>query len=175
MNQFELLSDQLFKWSENHANSLDHRAQTSAQATAAQTPAVGWRFAWLVDRALQALRQTGLQVRQWSGTWTEVLLVGESYRCSTDDELRSAGHSAASLAIPCQLPRNPRHTRSALRDQPRVAAPPGTVLGAGGEREIHKPHRHLRYHCRCDADGQHARGVAARAQRFPPPRGGAYR
>lgn len=175
MISFELVSDQLFTWSDNYAKPLDHSTQTSAQATAAQASTVGCRSARLADRTLQTLRQTGLQVRNRSGAWSEVLPVGKPYRCSTRHGLRSTGHTATGGTVPCQLPQDPRRTGSAVRDQSGVAAPPGTVLGAGGDCLSCHPHRHLRYHYCSNADGQHARGLAARAWQFRLRCGGMYR
>ena len=175
MISLELVSDQLHTWSDNNAGSLDHSTQASAQATAAQVSTVGYCSAWLADRTLQTLRQTRLQVRLRSGTRSEVLLVGESHGGSTRHGLRSTRYSAASHRISCQLSRDPRQARPAVRDQPGVVAPPGTVLGAGGECLHYHFHRHLRYHCRRDADGQHARGLAARPRRSLLPCGGVYR
>ena len=175
MNKCQLISDQLYTWSEYDVGCSDNSAQTSAQATAEEAAAARRCSSRLIDRAIQALWQARLQMRQGSGTRTEVLFVGEPNWGSTGNGLRAAGYTATSSSIPGQLPSDPRHSRSALRDQSRVAPSPGTVLGIGGEHVDHNPHRHFRYHCRCDADDQHARGVAARAWRFPLTRGGTYR
>lgn len=167
MNKCHLKSDQLITWSDINAGCSDSSTQASTQAVAEEATAIGCCASRVIDRALQALRQARLQVRQGSRTRTEVLFVGESIRVTTGNGLRAAGHATADRSVPSQLPSDSRHTRSALRDQSRVAASTRTVLGAGGERVDHNPHRHLRYHCRRDSNGQHAQGLAERARRFP--------
>ena len=162
MKYLELLSDQLNTWSDIHEGAFDHSAQTQAQAAAAQTAAVGGGAAWLADRALQTLRQTRLQVCQWSGAWPEVLFVGQSNRCTSGDGLRSTVHARTSNAVPFQLSHHPRHTRSTVRNQPRVDAPTRAILGAGGECFIDNTHHRFRYCCRCHNHGQYVGGLVAR-------------
>ncbi len=171
----ELLSDQSYTWSDTYARYFDHSTQAPAQATVTQVSAVGYCSARLADRALQTLRQAGLQMRDRSGARPEALLVGKPHRRSTSHGLRSTRHSAASGRVSCQLSRDPRQARSAVRNQSGVASPPGTVLGAGGECLFYSSHRHLRHHCRRNTDGQYAGGLVARAHRFLPPCGGVYR
>lgn len=171
----KLLSGQLNTWSDNYARPFDHSAQASAQATAAHVPTAGYCPAWLADRTLQTLRQTKLQVRYWPGTRSEALLVGQPHGGTPRHGLRPPRHSAASGRVSCQLSRDPRQARSVVRDQSGVVAPSGTVLGADGECLFYHAHHRLRYHCRCNTDGQHARGLVARAYRFLPPCGGVYR
>lgn len=171
----ELLSDQLYTWSDNYAESFDHSTQAPAQATATQVSAVGYCFAWLANRALQALRQIRLQVRHRSGPRPEALPIGQPHRGTPCHGLRSTSYPAASGGVSCQLSRDPRQARSAVRNQSGVASPPGTVLGAGGECLFYSSYRHLRHHCRRNTDGQYAGGLVARAHRFLLSRGGVYR
>src|SRR5580693_6508419 len=93
MNNLHLLSDHVYDWS---AKSLEQNifgvAPTPARV-AAQTAAVGCGAARLADRALQALRQAGLQMRRWSRPRAEVLPVGEFSRRTAADGLRAAGKS----------------------------------------------------------------------------------
>ena len=171
----KLLSGQLNTWSDKYARSFDRSTQASTQATAAQVPCAGYGSARFADRTLQTLRQTKLQVRYWPGTRSKILLVSQPHRGTPCHGLRPTRHSAASGRVSCQLSRDPRPSRAVMRDQPGIVASPGTVLGAGGECLFYHAHRRVRYHCRCDTDGQHARGLAARAHRFLSPCGGVYR
>jgi hypothetical protein len=175
MISLELVSDQSYTWSDTYARSFDHSTQAPAQATAAQVSAVGYCFAWLANRTLQTLRQTRLQVRQRSRAWPKALPVSKPHGGTPCHGLRSTSYPAASGRVSCQLSRDPRQARSAVRNQSGVASPPGTVLGAGGECLFYSSHRHLRHHCRRNTDGQYARGLVARAHRFLPPCGGVYR
>src|ERR1022692_3218399 len=92
MSTLHLLSDHVYDWS---AQSIEQVIACAAQAQAdvtAEASAVGCDLARLADRALQALRQAGLQVcRGWSRPWPEVLPVGELSRRATADGLCAAG------------------------------------------------------------------------------------
>ena len=172
MKYCELISDQLFTWSDFNERAFDQSAQTQAQTAAAQTACTGCSAARFPDRTLQTLWQTRLQVCQWSGTWAEVLSVGQPNRCTFGDGLRSTVHAGPGNAVPCQLPHHPRHTRSTVRNQPGVDAPTRAVLGAGGECFIDTTHRHLRYCCRCHHHGQYVGGLVARTRSLPKSTGG---
>ena len=171
----ELLSDQLYTWSDNYAKPFDHSTQAPAQATATQVSAVGYCFAWFANRTLQTLRQTRLQVRHRSGPRPEALPIGKPLGSTPCHGLRSTSDPAASGRVSCQLSRDPRQARSAVRNQSGVASPSGTVLGAGGECLFYSSHCHLRHHSRRNTDGQYAGGLVARAHRFLSSCGGVYR
>lgn len=172
MSYSELLSDQLNTWSDIDESALDHSAQTQAQAIAAQTATVGSGAARLVNRALQTLWQTQMQMCQWAGAWSEVLSFGQPNRCASGDGLRSTVHARPGNAVPCQLPHHSRHTRSALRNQSGVDAPTRAILGAGGECFIDTTHHRLRYCCRCHHYGQYVGGLVARTRPLPESTGG---
>jgi hypothetical protein len=65
MNLHELFSDQLYVWSVRNDRAIHFRPQATPQAIAAQAAATGRRPSGQLDRTLQALRQSELQVRQW--------------------------------------------------------------------------------------------------------------
>ena len=171
MRRGELLSDQSNKWSDINERAFDHTAQTQTQAIAAQTAPAGSGAARLLNRALQTLWQTQLQMCQWSGAWSEVLFVGQSNRCTSDDGLRSPIDAGSSNAVPCQLPHHPRHPRSTVRNQPGVDASTRAVLGAGGECCCDPTHHHLRHCCR-HHHGQYVGGLVARTGSLPKSTGG---
>jgi len=172
MKYLELLSDQLITWSDFNERAFYKSAQTQAQATAAQTAPAGCGAARLPDRTLQTLRQTRLQVCQWSRAWSKVLFVGQPNRCTPGDGLRSPVHAGSGNAVPCQLPHHPRHTRSTLCNQPGVDAPTRAVLGTGGECFIHTTHHRFRHCCRRHHHGQYVGGLDARTRSLPKSTGG---
>ena len=70
MNTSVLISDQLNTWSEFYARySVIHFAQASRPIVAAYSGS-GYAVARLAHRALQALRQTWLQVCRWPRPWS---------------------------------------------------------------------------------------------------------
>src|SRR5450755_1436190 len=105
MSTLHLLSDHVYDWS---ARSLKQNIVGVAQAptiVAAEASAVGCGAARLADRALQALRQTELQMCRGSRSRPEVLPVGELSRRATADGLRAAGKSGGHPRARRQLPR----------------------------------------------------------------------
>ena len=171
MNTRVLISDQLNTWSEFYARySIIHFAQ-AARAIVAAYSGSGYAVARLAHRALQALRQTWLQVCRWPRPWPQVLLVGEFSRRSTANELRAASRSCRRRRASGKLPPGSRNHRRGLRDQPRTAAPPRVAL-----RKPSEPAAAIAHPChRCAigrrTDCQHARGLAHRRVRAGAERG----
>src|SRR5258707_2654407 len=133
MSTQRVVSDQLFNWSD-HADNTDRRLAPTPRHAVAPTPAAEGNPAWLADRALQTLRQTGLPLRQGTRAWPQVLSVGELPRRATPDGVRAAGVLRADQRIRGQLPAGPRNPRADLRDQSRVAAPASGALTPRHER-----------------------------------------
>jgi hypothetical protein len=162
MSTLHLLSDHVYDWS---ARSLKQNIVGVAQAptiVAAEASAVGCGAARLADRALQALRQTELQMCRGSRSRPEVLPVGELSRRATADGLRAAGKSGGHPRARRQLPRGTHDARRGLRDQPRAVTAPRGALRVGGERNVTAAHPTDRRFRRCAVPRQHGRGMACR-------------
>jgi hypothetical protein len=157
MNFHELVSDQLYVWSVSNDRTNHSGAQATAQATAAQAAAARRCASRLVDRTLQALWQSQLQVRSRSRPWAQVLPVGELSGPVAADGLRPSSRLRADQRARSQLHPGSRDLGGDLRDQPRTAASTRTTLRRNGEPGTtpvaHRPHRFLS--C-CDAARQHA-------------------
>ena len=170
MSFHHLLSDQFLTWSANGRYSVVHFTQTP-RAIAQANAGVGDASARLAHRALQALRQTWLQVRRGSRSWSQVLPVCELSRPPAANGLRAASRLRRRHRTPGELSPRPRDHRGDLRDQPRTIAPPrGALRGAGEPVAVAHPlHRSAigrRTH------RQHARGLAHRRARAGADRGG---
>lgn len=162
MSILRLSSDHAYDWSDR---SIKQGVIGVAQAppdAAAATPAAGCGSAWLSDRALQALRQARLQVRQRSRSRPEVLPIGELSWRATADGLRAAGRRGCDPGAGRQLPHSADGPRGDLRDQPRAFAAPRGAVRPGGERSAPAAHRTDRHCRRRAALRQHGRGVAQR-------------
>src|SRR5437016_5496255 len=103
MSAHELLSDQLNLWSVKNDRADLFSPQATPQATAAQDAAAGRRASGLLDRTLQALRQSKLQVRRGSRTRTQVLPLGELLWQVASNGLRPPGRARAGLRALGQL------------------------------------------------------------------------
>jgi len=129
-----LLSDQLSTWSDGYSKRTRCRTTKAPQRSCAPTAAAEIDSARLPHRALQTVRQAGLQVRRRSRTWAEVLSVGKLSRPAATNGLRAPGSLWANGGVPRQLSSCPRASGNDLRDQPRTAAPPRGALERHHER-----------------------------------------
>src|SRR5215471_4725378 len=119
---FTLESDQLYTWSDENPGPAHCRIAKTPQcssAPAASTPSGPPRLA---HRALQKMRQTGMQMRRRPRPRSQVLFVSQLSRLAAADGLRAAGVVRANERVPRQLPSSPRDPGGDLRDQPRTAA-----------------------------------------------------
>ena len=162
MKHLHLLSDHVYDWSDTTIEQILICVAQAQAIVAAQIAALGCGAARLIDRALQALRQAGLQVRRGPRPRTQVLPVGEFSRGAAADGLRAAGKSRGDSRARRQLPRSPHDARRGLRDQPRAVAAPRGAVRAGGERNVAAAHPIDRRFRRCAAPRQHGRGMAHR-------------
>ncbi len=171
MHLIDLLSDQFLTWSAHGRYSVVYLTQASRSVAAAHA-GVGDALAWLAHRALQALRQTWLQVRRRPRSWPQVLSVGEFSRPSTANGLRATSRSRRRHRTLGELSPGPRDHRRDLRDQSRTITPPRGALRGVGEpvaavaHPLHRPAIGRRTH------RQHARGLAHRRVRAGADRGG---
>src|ERR1017187_9959305 len=104
MSTLRLLSDHAYDWSDRSISKIIICVAQTPASVAAQTSAVGCDLARLADRALQALRQAGLQMCRRSRPWPEVLPVSELSRRATADGLRAPGKSGGHPRARRQLP-----------------------------------------------------------------------
>jgi hypothetical protein len=169
MSLSRLEADQLYTWSaiygaQTRQTVLFCFAETSPTAPA-PAAAVESFAAWLAHRALQTLRQAGMQVCERSRAWPQVLSLGELPRPAAANGLRAAGLPRADQQVSGSLPPGARDLGGDLRDQPPTAPPPRGALN--DERCTSLARCSARYAIRQRAPRQHARQLAReRAQLF---------
>src|SRR3954453_20311720 len=128
-------SDQLYTWSdEQHTEGATGDLAQTPHGSPAPTTSTPGDPAWLPDRALQALRQAGMQMRRRSRSRSQVLPVCQLPGLAAANGLRATGVLHANSGTPRQLSPSPRDPRGDLRDQPRIAAPSGGALTNRHER-----------------------------------------
>src|SRR6266478_1191513 len=127
-----LQADQLYTWSDTHASHITQTAlvRFAKAAAAAVAPIASARaFAsWLAHRALQTLRQAGMQMRPRSRSWPQVLPLRELFRPKAANGLCAPGVSRSDHRISGPSPSSPRNLGGNLRDQSRTAASPRGTL-----------------------------------------------
>jgi len=166
-----LLSDQFITWSAHGRYFVGDVAQASRPVAAANA-GFGHAPAWLAHRALQALRQTRLQVCRRPRSWSQVLPVRELSRSPTANGLRASGRLRRRYRTTGELSPGPRDHRGDLRDQPRTLTPPRRALRGSGESVVDVTHPIHRSSPGRRTHRQHARGLAHRRSRAETDRGG---
>jgi hypothetical protein len=162
MFRLRLQSDQLYTWSERHAERAHCRIAQTSQSSSAPTAHTQCDPARLPDRALQTLRKTRMQMRRRSRSWPQVLSLGQLPGLSTANGLCAARVLRADRRVHRQLPPSPGDLRGDLRDQPRAATAPRGALRNSDGRCTLLAHRTIRNGIRRRAPGQYARSLARR-------------
>ena len=132
------LSDQCYDWSDKRPHeSLAVRPPAATQAACGSAASSGGVLARVVDRALQALRQSGMQMRHGPGAWSKVLPVGQPVGIDTTDGLRALRVSATGPALRDELSTRSRSSQGDLRHQSRTVATTGTTVDRSGDSPRH--------------------------------------
>jgi hypothetical protein len=129
-----LISDQLYNWSDEYSQRDCLRPSQTTQRSCAPSAPTAIDPARFPHRAIQAVRQTGVQMRRGSGTWSQVLPLGKLSRPAAADGLRAAGERRAGRGVSGQFSAGTRDPGADLRDQPRTATPPRGALRWRHER-----------------------------------------
>lgn len=150
MKAVVISSDQLHDWSDrlDFIRNIGAAQATSGVATAASFSQIN--LARLGHRAIQTLRQVGLQLHARTRAWSEVLLVCQSFWHAPGDGVRAVGVSGAGNLARRQLSTRASNARRDLRDQSRTLA---TTRGARIERHGVTSQRGCRG--RCYSGNQH--------------------
>ncbi len=163
MNEYEVLSDQLECWSEQDAESIDVITAAAAQSPAAQIAEPSADPEGLPDRALQALREAGMQVREGLRPRTQVLPVHQPDRPEATNGLRTPGLSRPGGRVLGQPPSGAGDHRRDLTDQPGTPTPQRELVGTRhGCRGHGTGHRVCRHPPDLHFGGQHAHRTAPR-------------
>jgi hypothetical protein len=130
MNKNAIISDQLYNWSENEPllRFPWHTASATPSPDQAAAPARTIYSARFLDRTLQTLWQTRLQVCPGPRSRSQVLFVGQPARHATGDGLRASAVRSTGLRVPPQLPTSTSSAGANLQRKSRVIAASGEVL-----------------------------------------------
>ena len=156
MKYRELLSDQLFMWSVINDRTNYRRSEETSRALAPQVAASGLSPSGLLDRALQALRQSQLQVCERTRSRAQILPLCELPGQLAPNGLRPAGRVRAGQRVLGQLHPDSADPGRDLRDQSRTATSARAALRGRGEPGLPDAHPPLRSARWRSASGQHA-------------------
>lgn len=131
-------SDQCYDWSDiRHIESLNSGTAAETQASGGPAASPGDVLVRFLDRALQALWQSGLQMRFGAGAWPEVLSVGQPVGLAPPDGLRALRVSATGPAVRDELSASSRDPQGNLRYQSRTVATTATTVDRSGDCHRH--------------------------------------
>jgi len=121
-------SDQYYDWSDRqHRKRVHTRLAATEKAACGSIPVSGLGIDRFVDRTLQALRKTWVQVCSGPGAWTEVLPFGQSIRLDPAHGLCSLRVSSTGSGVCRELSPDSRYTQANQCYQPRTVATAATV------------------------------------------------
>ena len=173
MRSSGLLPDQLNTWSDTYAPQTAQAAlvrfakASAATVTPAATPrSLAPRFP---HRAIQALRQTRMQMRPRSRSRPQVLPLHKLPGTAPANGLCVPGFSEAGHRGPRPLSSLPRVGGGDLRDQSRAPAPARGLVREDHAQPESIPLHSLRYAHGCPPPRQYARRLAGERTRFVAP------
>jgi hypothetical protein len=129
MDESRIISDQLYNWSDHEPPPFcGCVAPTTSSTGQATGPVRTVHSPRVLDRTLQTLRQSWLQVCSGTRSWTQILFINQPARHSTADGLRANGAHSAGQRVPPQLPASAATAGADLQPKSRVITAPGEVL-----------------------------------------------
>src|SRR5215470_9337388 len=153
-------SDQLYTWSDEKQQTNHVRLAKEARRSPAAVAPAPDDPPWLPHRALQTVRQAGMQMRRGPGPWPQVLSLGQLPRVASTNGLPPAGALRANGGVPRQLSQSPRDPGGDLRDQPRIAPPTRGALEVRHAQGSSRPPHSDRCQTGRRAPRQYARSLA---------------
>jgi len=125
-----VISDQLYTWSDENPEPVHCRFAKTPHLSAAPVAPTSSDSSRLAHRALQTMRQAGMQVCRRPRPWPQILSVRQLSGHAAANGLCAPGTLRSNSRVPGQLPPSPRNSRGDLRDQPRATASPRGALKA---------------------------------------------
>ena len=162
MSLFVLASDQSVAWSDEYPERTRHRPAKAPQCPCAATASAQINSEGLPHRAIQTMREAGVQMRRRAWTRAQILFVGKLPGPTAANGLRTPGCVRTNSGVSRQLSPEPRDSGDNLRDQPRIAAPSRGALKRFNERVPACPSRSDRREIGRCASRQYARRLARR-------------
>ena len=157
-----LLSDHYDNWSDRATEAINPISPKPPAGPPAPVAAAQLRAPRILNRTVQALRQTRLQVRPGTRSRTQVLPVDQSIGLPPRHGLRPTRFARNGRPISGKLSFGSRDLGSNVQHQPRTAASQGTPIGKRRvPGEPAKPHSTNRSPPRRYSDRKHGRSLFA--------------
>lgn len=130
MIEQNVISDQYRNWSDNYEKQISRISSEKAKNSFGQAPSSRCCSPRLLDRALQALWQTWVQMCTWSWSWPQALPVRQPGRGQTADGLCAAEVPRAGQRVSYKFPQDKTAPGRNMCDQPRASTPQGAIVNA---------------------------------------------
>ena len=155
-------SDQLYKWSDTHEESICHITTQKKKSSGPPTTAGRGYPSRISDRTLQEMWKTWLPVCQRIGTRAQILSFDKPNREESSDGLCPPGLLRAGRSLPGELSINKEDPERNLRYQLRTSQPQREAVGNTYEFRHcyrHRPRRGC--HVGCQYDHRTVKGSVA--------------
>lgn len=127
MKRIEGNSDQSSNWSDRNGIFVYKITPASRCSHSSPSDNETRDSSGFINRAIQEVREGGLQMCTGAGTRPQVLSIGEHAGTSSEDDIRAPGQRRTGRGASCQFEGGPRASGGDLRNQP------GTLKTEGGD------------------------------------------
>ncbi len=121
-------SDQSYNWSDRNGISVYKITPASSRTHSSSSVNEARDSSGFINRAIQEVRQGGLQMCTGAGTRPQVLSIGEHAGTSSEDDIRAPGLRRTGRGASCQYEGGPRASGGDLRNQPGAIKTEGENL-----------------------------------------------
>ena len=129
MNRDNVKSDQLYTWSDRHERENSFISSKKTKKTPEKAASSRYNSQGILNRTLQTLRQTWLQMCPWPRARSEVLPLSQPLWKQAYNGLRPPGSPGGGQPLPRQFSQNSRDSGRSLLNQSGTSTPQRTDIG----------------------------------------------
>ena len=146
MDKYNILSDQLTTWSDYHGKLFNKRTEKKKKRAFEKVAESGTYRERFINRAVQTMWKTRMQMCQRKGAWPQILSVYQSDWEKTQNGLHTTGYERKGCKISTKLSIIKRDFGRNLQNQSRTYSAQSTVLeGKDGYSTIFRRKMVFRY------------------------------
>ena len=128
MINFDVWSDQYYQWSDRYARDVRFDSEKETICSITKASRLRKAHSWILDRAIQAVRKTRMQMRNKRRSWTKALSLDASAWWHTVNGIRTSVIRRAGQRVSRKLSSDSRNFGRNLPNQSGAFAPAGRPL-----------------------------------------------